>query len=284
MQTQQSERGARFRALHQREQPFLIPNPWDVGSARLLASFGFEALATTSAGQAAACGVVDGALTRDEVVTHITQLVAATDLPLSADLEHGFGDDPNTVAASITAAAQAGAVGASIEDLGRRTAGGELYPIALATERIAAATEAARALPFEFVLTARCERFLTDRPDLADTIRRLQAYQAAGADVLYAPGVVTAEQIRSLVTSVDRPLNVVMGLSATSLSLEQLGALGVRRVSVGSALARAAYGAFIRAAEELRDRGTFEFAEAAVPYARLTQLLSRASHHARSRP
>jgi 2-methylisocitrate lyase-like PEP mutase family enzyme len=260
----------------------VIPNPWDVGSARLLAGAGFQALATTSAGAAAAHGVPDGRLTRDAVLTHVAAIAGATDLPVSADLEAGYGDDPEAVAATITAAVAAGCVGGSIEDL--RPARGVLYDRQLAVERIRAAAEAARGLPHDVVLTARCEGMLTGETDLAATITRLQAYAAAGADVLYAPGLTTAQQIRAVVGAVDRPVNVVLGLGPLDLGLDELGALGVARVSVGSALARAAYGALLRAATEMRERGTFAFAADAVPYAELNRLLATApaTTHART--
>ena len=267
-----AERGRRFRALHERDQPFVIPNPWDVGSARLLAVAGFEALATTSAGHAASVGVADGALCAADTIGHIALITNATDLPVTADLEQGYSTAPEDVAAIIRNAATTGVVGGSIEDLDRR--GGDLLDIGLAKDRIAAAVEVARSLPFDFVVTARCESFGIGRPDLAATIARLQAYQAAGADVLYAPALTTSEQIAAVVSSTDRPVNVVMGLGTPTFTVDHLGELGVRRISVGSAMARAAYGALLRAVDEIRSRGTFDFADDAVPYARLCKLLA----------
>ncbi len=244
---------------------FIIPNPWDIGTARLLARLGFEALATTSAGYAFSVGQRDNTIGRERMMTHGRDIVSATDLPVSADLENGFGDDPDTVAETVRQAAAAGLAGCSIEDDTQR-AGDRIYPLELAVERVRAAVSAARALPFTFTLTARAENYLAGRPDIKDTIRRLQAYQEAGADVLYAPGLATRDDIAAVCSSVDRPVNVVMGLRGVQLSLAQLSELGVKRVSVGSALTRAALGAFLRAAQEMRDHGTFTFAEQAVGF------------------
>ena len=260
----QIEKGHTFRDLHHREGAFIIPNPWDVGSARLLASLGFEALASTSAGYAFSLGQRDNTVGRDAMMAHVAALVSATDLPVSADLENGFGDAPEVAAETISLGALAGLVGGSIEDATNRQ-DDPIYEKALAVERIRAAVEAARAQPFTFTLTARCENYLHGRPDLADTIARLQAYSQAGADVLYAPGLTTKEDISAVVSEVDKPVNVVMGLKGVQLSLAALSELGVKRVSVGSALARAAYGAFLRAAHELRSEGTFYFADQAIP-------------------
>lgn len=263
--TTQVEKGRAFRALHQRDSAFIIPNPWDVGSARLLAHLGFEALATTSMGYAFSVGKRDGAVSRDEILAHVAAIASATDLPVSADLENGYGDSPETAAETIRLAAAAGAVGGSIEDSTGRPEG-PIYCIEHAVARVRAAVEAARALPIPFTLTARAENYLHGRPDLKDTIRRLQAFQDAGADVLYAPGLATKEEIAQVVRSVGRPVNVLMGLRGVQLSLAELSALGVKRVSVGSALARAALGAFLRAAREMREHGTFDFAsDAASP-------------------
>lgn len=262
----QTEKAAAFRALHHRDRAFIIPNPWDIGSARLLESLGFEALATTSGGFAFTLGKSDGAVGRDAMLAHAASLAASTDLPVSADLENCYAEDLAGVAETIRLAAQAGLAGCSIEDVpqGRDRAP---YPIAQAAERVRAAVEAARALPFPFTLTARSENFIIGRPDLADTIARLQSFQEAGADVLFAPGLRTREDIAAVVRSVDRPVNVIMGLQGVQLTLADLSALGVKRVSVGSALARAALGAFLRAAREMHDRGTFSFAEDAPKYA-----------------
>ncbi|KWA29128.1 isocitrate lyase/PEP mutase family protein [Burkholderia territorii] len=253
-----------FRALHTRPGAFIIPNPWDAGSARLLAMAGFEALATTSAGFAFSRGRPDNAIDRDEMLDHIAEIVAAGGLPVSADLENGFGDAPDTVADTIRLAADAGAVGGSIEDATGR-ADAPIYPHDMAVERIAAAVDAARSLTFPFTLTARCENYLHGRPDLADTVARLVAFRDAGADVLYAPGVTDPDDIAAITRAVGAPVNVVMGLQGGLLSLDALAALGVKRVSVGGALARAAFGAFLRAATEMARDGTFTFTQAAVP-------------------
>ncbi len=267
----QDDRARRFRALHARPQPFVIPNPWDIGSARLLAAAGFEALATTSAGVAAAAGVVDGGLDRSAAIAHVATIARATDLPVSADLEAGYHAAPDVVAATIVAAAAAGAVGGSIEDLGPD---GDLYERAHAVDRVRAAVEAARSRSHDFVLTARCESMLTATADLDETIVRLQAYQDAGADVLYAPGLTTADEIRAVVSALDRPVNVLMGLGGATFTVAQLGELGVRRISLGSGLARAAYGALLRAAREMQADGTFSFADDAVPFGELQTLLA----------
>jgi 2-methylisocitrate lyase-like PEP mutase family enzyme len=259
----QAEKGRAFRALHERDGAFLIPNPWDPGTARLLAHLGFEALATTSAGCAYSAGQPDNSISRREMLAHVSSIASATGLPVSADLENGFGDSPETAAETIRLAAAAGLAGGSIEDMSR-DAERPIYEHEHAVERIRAAAEAARALPFVFTLTARAENYLAGRRDLRDTIQRLQAYQMAGADVLYAPGLTSKEEIASVVHSVDRPVNVVMGLQGVQLSLAELSAIGVKRVSVGSALSRAALGAFLRAAREMREYGTFRFAEDAV--------------------
>jgi 2-methylisocitrate lyase-like PEP mutase family enzyme len=259
----QGTKARAFRALHERRHAFIIPNPWDTGTARLLAQLGFEALATTSAGFAFSLGQADNTVSRLQMMEHLETIVAATPLPVSADLENGFGDSPDDVADTIRLAAAAGVVGGSIEDATARPKD-PIYALDLATERVRAAVAGARALPFPFTLTARCENFLVGRPDLADTIRRLQAYQEAGADVLYAPGLTTRQEIATVVRSVDRPVNVVMGLKGVQLALAELNALGVGRVSVGSALARVALGVFHRAATEMRERGTFDFAAGAI--------------------
>ena len=259
----QAEKGRRFRALHERKGAFIIPNPYDVGTAHLLAQLGFEALATTSAGYAFTLGHRDGALTREQTLAGAQAIATATDLPVSADLEHGFGDAPDVAAEAIRMAAAAGVVGGSIEDSTGRS-DSPIYELELAAERVRAAVAAARALPFPFTLTARAENYLHGRTDVHDTIKRLQAYQDAGADVLYAPGLTTKEDIAAVVGSVDRPVNVLMGLAGVELSLAELSAIGVKRVSVGSGLCRAALGGFLRAAREMRDSGTFAFAADAV--------------------
>jgi 2-methylisocitrate lyase-like PEP mutase family enzyme len=269
----QPAKGAAFRALHEREGAFIIPNPWDAGTARLLAHLGFEALATTSAGHAFSIGRPDNTIGREEAMRHVAAIASATDLLVSADLENGFGDDPETVAETITLAARAGAVGGSIEDATGRP-DRPLYELEHAVERVRAAADVVRALPFQFTLTARAENYLVGQPDLKDTIRRLQAYQSAGVAVLYAPGLASHDDIAAVVRSVDRPVNVVMGLQGVQLSLATLSAIGVKRISVGSALARAALGAFLRGAKEMRERGTFEFANEAVSYRDITAMFT----------
>lgn len=260
----QAQKAAAFRELHEREGAFLLPNPWDIGTARLLAQLGFEALATTSAGYAFSLGQRDNTVGRDAMIDHCRVIVSATDLPVSADLENGFGDDPDTVAETFRRAADTGLVGASVEDATGRP-GDPIYDRRLAVERVRAAVEA-----FPFTVTARAENFLVGRPDLKDTIERLQAYQEAGAHVLYAPGLKTREDIAAVVSSVDRPVNVLM--EGVQLSLAELSEIGVKRVSTGSALARAAFGAFLRAARELGEHGTNRFSAEAVSYRELSAL------------
>ncbi|MGC2639347.1 MAG: isocitrate lyase/phosphoenolpyruvate mutase family protein [Acidobacteriaceae bacterium] len=256
----QNEKGRAFRALHEREGAFIIPNPWDRGTARLLAHVGFEALATTSAGCAFSLGKADGKVGLLAAMEHVAGIAAATDLPVSGDLENGFGDAPDTVAETICLAVSAGLVGGSIEDAtGRQDQ--PIYEIEHAIERIQAAAEAARG--FAFTLTARAENYLHGRTDLKDTIRRLRSYQEAGADVLYAPGLTTRDDILAVVRSVDRPVNVLMGLEGATFSLAELSEMGVKRVSVGSALSRAAMGTVMAAAKEMREQGTFNFARKA---------------------
>ena len=269
----QAEKGTTFRALHHRDRAFIIPNPWDVGTARLLQSLGFEALATTSAGFAFSLGKPDGAIDRETMLGHAAALVAAADLPVSADLENGYGDEPSHVAETVRMAADVGLAGCSIEDVaGRREQ--TPYELSLAAERIRAAAEVAHSLPFPFILTARAENYLIGRPDIRDTIGRLQTYQDAGADVLFAPGLKSRQDITTVVRSVDRPVNVIMGLQGVQLSLAELSAIGVKRVSVGSALSRAALGAFLRGAREMQAHGTFTFAEDAMNYADLNAMFA----------
>jgi 2-methylisocitrate lyase-like PEP mutase family enzyme len=268
----QAEKGRIFRALHERDRAFIIPNPWDVGTARLLAHLGFEALATTSAGYAFSVGRPDGTIGRDEMLAHVSTIAAATDLPVSADLENGYGDAPETVAETIRLAAATGLAGGSIEDATGRP-DDPIYEKEHAVERVRAAVEVVRNLPFPFTLTARAENYLHDRPDLRDTIERLQTYQEAGANVLYAPGLASREDIVAVVSSVDRPVNAVMGLQGVQLSLAELSAIGVKRISVGSALSRAALGAFLRAAREMREKGTFDFAKEAESYRDVSAML-----------
>jgi 2-methylisocitrate lyase-like PEP mutase family enzyme len=262
----QADKAAAFRALHQRPGAFVIPNPWDAGTARLLASLGFEALATTSLGFANTLGRPDGAglVDRDEVVENCRAIADATDLPVSADLENGYADDPRAAAEIIRLAAEAGAVGGSIEDA-TGDANDPIYDFELAVERVQAAVEVARSLDFPFTLTARADQLLHGRRDLDDTIRRLQAFEKAGADVLYAPGLRDLATIRTVAASVGRPLNVVMSAADPSITLEQLGAAGVKRVSVGGALSRLALAAFLRGAREMKNGGRFTWVKDAVP-------------------
>jgi 2-methylisocitrate lyase-like PEP mutase family enzyme len=265
---------AAFKALHERPGIFVVPNPWDAGSAKMLASLGFEALATTSAGLAFSLGKPDGlgAVTREETLANAKIIIAATGLPVSADLENGYGDDPEACAATILLAAGAGLAGGSIEDATGRPED-PIYSFELAVERVKAAVAAVRSLPFPWTLTARAENLIYGRPDLPDTIRRLQAFAEAGADVLFAPGLTTKEDIGTVVRAVaPRPVNVVMGLNAGSFSLDELSALGVKRVSLGSSLARVAYGAFLRASAEVRQRGMFDFAKGTVSYREINDL------------
>jgi 2-methylisocitrate lyase-like PEP mutase family enzyme len=271
--TTQAQKAEAFRALHARQQAFIIPNPWDVGTARILERLGFEALATTSAGYAFSTGVPDNRVGRERMLAHVTEIAAATSLPVSADLENGFGDDLKTVAETIRRASATGIVGASIEDAYDRPGEG-VYDIGLATDRIRAAVAAKQDLPFHFTLTARAENYLVGIPDLQDTIKRLQAYQEAGADVLYAPCITTREEISAIVSSVDRPVNFLMGTQPQRFTLEELSGMGVRRVSVGSALSAAALGAFLRGAREMRETGTFTYAKDAAGFGEITKLLS----------
>jgi 2-methylisocitrate lyase-like PEP mutase family enzyme len=254
----QADEAARFLALHGGPAPLLMPNPWDAGSAKLLASLGFEALATTSSGFAATLGRVDGAVSREEALAHAASIVAATDLPVSADLENCFADDPAGVATTVRLALDTGLAGCSVEDFGRRP-DARIYDARLAAERVAAAAEAAHAGPVHFVITARAENHIRGNPDLADTIARLQAYQEAGADVLFAPGVTDLDEVRQLVASVDRPVNVLPGAGAPTVA--ELAEVGVRRISVGGGFAFAALAGVVDAARELRDEGTYGFRE-----------------------
>jgi 2-methylisocitrate lyase-like PEP mutase family enzyme len=259
----QSDKATRFLALHQASEPFVIANPWDAGSARILAGLGFLALSTTSAGLAFALGRTDGtaSVNRAEALANARSIVEATSLPVAADLENGYGDRPEDAAETIRLAAAAGLVGGSIEDATGDPAK-PIYEFHHAVERVAAAAAAAHGLPFPFLFVARAENYLHGRPDLDDTIRRLQAFEAAGAEVLYAPGITRPDDIRTVCSSVSKPVNVLMGIKgAPMLSLKELGELGVRRVSIGSGFARAAMTAFLRAAREVREQGTFTFTE-----------------------
>lgn len=254
----QEDKAARFRALHDGPGAFVIPNPWDAGSARILAGLGFQALATSSAASACALGRKDHGLTQDEAMAHSRLIVASTDLPVSADLENGFGDGPEIVANTIRRAADAGLVGCTIEDA---TGNNDtpLYDFGLAVERIAAAAEAARALPFPFMLTARAHAFLFDAPSLDETIRRLQAFAEAGADVLFAPGLPDLAAIRTVCAAVSKPFNFMVGIKGKSFSVSELAAVGVRRISLATSLYRAAMTGLIEAAREVTNGGKFDF-------------------------
>lgn len=265
----QKEKSELFQTLHQRAGCFVIPNPWDAGSAKLLGSLGFEALATTSAGLAFSLGKSDGnnLISMEQALANASDIVRATDLPVSADLENGYHDEPEGVIQTIKYAAKVGLVGGSIEDA-TGDSSNPVYNFDLAVDRIKAASEAVKNLSLPFVLTARAENFLYGRPDLKDTIRRLQAFQDAGADVLYAPGLKSREDIATVVGEVDKPVNVLMG-SGVSLSVDELKEIGVKRISLGSSLNRAALGALLSAAEEVLNKGTFSFSEKAATYAEL---------------
>ena len=272
--TDQQERAATFARLHQGPEPFIIPNPWDQGSARMLIGMGFPALATTSAGFVFSLGRQEGTLTRDEVMAHSRDIVACGPVPVSADLEDGYTADAAGVGETIRRAAEAGLVGGSIEDAKIATAE-PIYELAEAVDRLRAAVEAAAALPFKFTVTGRAENFLYGRPDIGDTIRRLQAYQEAGADVLYAPGLKSREHIAAVISAVDRPVNVVVGLPGTQFSVAELAELGVRRISIGSALFRKAFGTAVAAAREMAESGTFDFASDAMGFAEINDMFAK---------
>lgn len=268
----QREKAERFKALHERGAAFIIPNPWDIGSARLLAGLGFEALATTSAGFANSLGRVDGRMTREEVIEHCRRLSEATDLPVSADLENCFADDPAEAAATIVLAARAGVVGGSIEDY-TGDPSNPIYEFGLAVERVHAAAEAARSLEFPFTLTARAENLLHGRNDLDDTIRRLRAFEAAGADVLYAPGLTALDEVRAVAGALTKPVNVLAPL-LKGVTVAQMAEAGAKRISVGGALARAALTALLRACAEMREAGSFAWTADLASTADVTKLLS----------
>lgn len=272
MTVTQSEKAVRFRALHAGP-AFVIPNPWDVGSARMLAGLGFQALATSSAASAAAgFGRRDGELTREEALAHSRSIVDATDLPVSADLENGFGDSPETVAATVRLAAEAGLAGCTIEDTtGNRDA--PLYDFGLAVERIAAGAEAARALQLPFMLTARTHNLLFADPKLDETIRRLQAFEKAGAEVLFAPGLPDLGSVRAVCSAISKPFNFMVGIKGKSFSVAELAAAGVRRISLATSLYRAAMTGFLEAAREVKDKGEFTFLDRAASTSELSKLL-----------
>jgi 2-methylisocitrate lyase-like PEP mutase family enzyme len=260
MTATQSEKAARFRALHQGPGAFVIANPWDAGSARVLAALGFQALATSSGAAAGVLGRRDGRIARDEALAHARAIVEATDLPVSADLEKCFGDAPTVVAETIRLAGGVGLVGGSVEDATGDKAK-PLYDFGHATERVAAAAEAARALPFAFTLTARAENFLRGNPDLDDTIRRLQAFERAGADVLFAPGLPDLAAVRAVCAALSKPFNFMAGIKGKTFTVADLEAAGVRRISLATSLYRAAVTGLVEAAREVKDRGTFGYLE-----------------------
>lgn len=265
--------GAVFRGLHGRLEGFILPNPWDIGSARLLAGLGFEALATTSAGMAFAQGVTDGRVSWDEVLRHCRDLVLATDLPVSADLERGLGDTPDDAAATVRAAAGIGLAGCSLEDYSGDPEH-PIYDFDLAVARIQAAADTARALPHDFVLTARTENYFHGRPDLDDTIRRLRAFADAGADVLYAPGLRDLDAIRAVCAAVAKPVNVMYGMGGETYGVADLVAASVRRISVGPAFAWAAYGAMIETARNLAASGRMVYPAPMAGYGEIGKLLA----------
>jgi len=272
MSITQQEKAVRFRALHDEPGVFVIPNPWDVGSARMLAGLGFQALATSSAASACALGLRDGELTRDEALAHARSIVDATDLPVSADLENGFGDAPEVVAETIRLAVDVGLVGCTIEDsTGNQDS--PLYDPRLAVERIAAAAQAAHALPFPFILTARAHNFLFPNPSLDDTISRLQAFERAGADVLFAPGLPDLDAVRAVCAAVTKPFNFMAGIKGKSFSVRELAAAGVRRISLATSLYRAAVTGFLEAARQVKDAGQFGFLDRCVTTPELHQLM-----------
>lgn len=254
-----------FRELHERIGAFVIPNPWDVGSARILAGLGFEALATTSAGMAFAMGVPEGTVNKEATLKHCREMVSATSLPVSADLEKGFGDTPQSVFETIKAASATGLAGCSIEDhTGSKD--NPIYDLSLATERIAAARQACDELPKDFVLTARCENLLWGKPALDEVIQRLQSYEQAGADVLYAPGLHDLDTIKKVCSAMTKPVNIVMGMPGATFNINELAEVGVKRISIGSSFARLAYGSLVDAANEIRQDGTFGFSEKAIGF------------------
>ena len=267
-----NQKAARFRALHDGPGAFIIPNPWDVGSACILAGLGFQALATSSAAAAATVGRKDHGLTRDEALAHARSIVDATPLPVSADLENGFGDAPEVVAETIRLAAEVGLVGCTIEDT-TGDSDNPLYGFELAVERVAAAAEAARVLPFPFMVTARTHNLLFSNARLEDTISRLQAFERAGADVLFAPGLPDLAAVRAVCTAISKPFNFMVGIPGKSFSVDQLAAAGVRRISLATSLYRAAMTGFLDAVREVRETGQFGFLDRCVTTAELNKLM-----------
>ena len=272
MTVSQTEKALRFRALHEGPNPFIIANAWDGGSARILAGLGFPALATSSGAMAGTFGRVDGKVARDEALAHARIIVVATDCPVSADLEKGFGDAPEVVAETVRLAAEVGLVGCSIEDA-TGNPDKPLYAFDQAVERVAAAVEAARALAFPFTLTARAENFIRGNPDLDDTIRRLQAYEKAGADVLFAPGLPDLAAVREVCSAVSKPVNFMVGIKGRSFTAAELAEAGVRRISLATSLYRAAMTGLLVAAREVRENGTFNYLEQIVSTPELNAFL-----------
>lgn len=272
MSIDQKEKAARFRALHEAPGAFVIPNPWDAGSARILAGLGFPALATSSAASANAQGHPDGGLTREQALAHARLIVEATDLPVSADLEKGFGDAPEAVAETVRLAAQAGLVGCTIEDA-TRNPDAPLYDLPLAVERIVAAVEASRALPFPFMLTARAHNLLFAAPSVDETITRLLAYEKAGADVLFAPGLPDVASVRAVCSALSKPFNFMVGIKGKSFSVEELAAAGVKRISLATSLYRAAMTGFVDAARQVSETGTFDFLDRCLTTPELNKLM-----------
>jgi 2-methylisocitrate lyase-like PEP mutase family enzyme len=268
----QQDKAELFRKLHAGPRAFVIPNPWDAGSARILAGLGFQALATSSGAMANTLGRRDGNVTRDEALAHARAIVEATDVPVSADLEKGFGDAPEDAAETIRLAAQAGLVGGSIEDATGDSAR-PLYAMGHAVERVAAAAQAARSLPFPFMLTARSENFLRGNPDLDDTIRRLQGFEKAGADVLFAPGLPDLAAVRAICAAVSKPVNFMVGIKGKSFSVAELEAAGVRRISLATSLYRAAMAGLVAAAREIGESGTFDYLDRCLPSAEVSRFM-----------
>lgn len=266
----QFEKAVQFRELHNDQCPFIIPNPWDVASTKLLSHFGFKALATSSAAHSLSEGVCDNLLPLDRVLDHLIKIVSATDLPVTADLGNGFFEKPEHVYNTILKAAETGIVGASIEDAHCN----KVYPFDLAVERIRAAAEAVKALQFPFFLTARADNYFVGNPNLKETIRRLEAYQMAGADVLFAPGVILKDEIQSILVSVDRPLNVLVGINNSVLTFNELSKIGVKRISLGATLYRTAMSSFIKSVQNLCQTRQFDFADNILSYQEINTLLS----------
>ncbi|RVT75389.1 isocitrate lyase/phosphoenolpyruvate mutase family protein [Flavobacterium sufflavum] len=256
----QYEKAVLFKKLHDDKSTFIIPNPWDIASTKILSYFGFKALATSSAAYSFSQGVADNKLPIDNVLVHLEEIASATDLPVSADLGNGFYDTPEKIFETIKKAAKTGIVGASIEDVNSKLA----YPLEFATERVSAAVEASRKLDFPFILTARADNYFIGNPDIKDTIKRLQAYQDAGADVLFAPGIKTLEDIQSILHEIDRPLNVLMGIKESNLNFDDLSNIGVKRISLGASLYRNAMTTFIETVKHINQYGEFDYADKSI--------------------